>query len=56
MSFPFLLLACFSCIVLAIDVQSNTNTNSTPMMIWIIYGFAMSFFIWALVRALKVVR
>jgi len=32
---------------------ANATTTSMPMMVWVIYGLSASFFIWALLRAVR---
>tara|TARA_R100001163_G_C5068456_1_gene208786 strand:- start:11976 stop:12146 length:171 start_codon:yes stop_codon:yes gene_type:complete len=53
MSCPFLFLASMSMLQLANNVQTNATTTSMPMMVWVIYGLSASFFIWALLRAVR---
>ena len=45
MSFPFLILAGISLLILAGDIQDNVNTNTIPLFIWLIYALAGTFFL-----------
>ena len=42
MSFPFLLLAGISCLILAGDIQTNVNTNTIPLFVYLLRLFLLS--------------
>lgn len=53
MSFPFLLLAGISCLILAGDIQTNVNTNTIPLFVYLIYALASCFFLFGVLRAFR---
>lgn len=54
MSFPFLLLAGISLLIMASDIQSNPGTSGIPLFIYLIYALAASFFLFAVIRAMRI--
>tara|TARA_Y100000356_G_C11169378_1_gene240461 strand:+ start:386 stop:559 length:174 start_codon:yes stop_codon:yes gene_type:complete len=56
MSFPFLILAGISLLILAGDIQTNNNTNSIPLFIWLIYALAGTFFLFSILRAVRILK
>jgi|TARA_B100000214_G_scaffold182723_2_gene131808 uncharacterized membrane protein YcgQ (UPF0703/DUF1980 family) len=55
MSFPFLILAGVSVLILAGDIQTNANTNTIPLMVMLIYALSGTFFLFAILRALRLI-
>ena len=56
MSFPLLILAGISLLILAGDVQTNAGTNTIPLFIYLIYALSGTFFLWAILRAVRILR
>ncbi len=56
MSFPFLILAGVSILILTQDVQTNINTSGTPLFIYLMYSLASTFFLFAIVRATRILQ
>ena len=56
MSFPFLILAGISLLILAGDIQTNNNTNSIPLFICLIYALAGTFFLFSILRAVRILK
>ncbi len=56
MSFPFLILAGISLLILAGDIQDNVNTNTIPLFIWLIYALAGTFFLFSILRAVRILK
>ena len=53
MSFPFLILAGISCLVFAGDIQASANTNTIPLMIYLVYALSGTFFLYAVLRVFR---
>ena len=56
MSFPFLILAGISCLIMAGSIQSDAGTITIPLFLWIIYFLSGTFFLWGVIRALRIVQ
>ena len=56
MSFPFLILAGVSCLILAGDIQTDSATKDIPIAIMLIYALSGLFFFYGLVRVFRLVR
>ena len=56
MSFPFLIVAGISCLIMAGSIQSDAGTNTIPLFLWIIYFLSGTFFLWGVIRALRIVQ
>ena len=56
MSFPFLILAGISLLILAGDIQDNVNTNTIPLFIWLIYALAGTFFLFSILRSGRILK
>ena len=53
MSFPFLILAGVSVLIFASSVQSNSNTNTIPLFIYLVYSLAGTLFLFSIIRAMR---
>ena len=53
MSFPFLILAGVSVLIFASSVQSNPNTNTIPLFIYLVYALAGTLFLFSIIRAMR---
>lgn len=53
MSFPFLILAGISCLVFAGDIQTSSETNTIPLLIYLIYAMSGTFFLYAVLRVFR---
>jgi len=56
MSFPFLVLAGISCLIMAGSIQTDVNTNTIPLFLWVIYFLSGAFFLWGIIRAIRIIR
>lgn len=56
MSFPFLVLAGISCLIMAGSIQTDADTNTVPLFLWTIYFLSGSFFLWGVIRALRIIK
>jgi len=56
MSLPFLILAGVSCLIMAGTVQTNAGTNTVPLFIYLIYALSGAFFLFAILRAVRILQ
>ena len=55
-SFPFLILAGVSCLILAGDIQTDAGTKDIPLAIMLTYALSGLFFFYGVVRVFRLVR
>tara|TARA_Y100000401_G_scaffold116286_1_gene121675 strand:+ start:2825 stop:2998 length:174 start_codon:yes stop_codon:yes gene_type:complete len=53
MSFPFLILAGISILILAGDIQTNATTSQIPLFLYLIWALAGTLFLFAVLRAVR---
>tara|TARA_R100000656_G_scaffold59076_1_gene45966 strand:+ start:471 stop:644 length:174 start_codon:yes stop_codon:yes gene_type:complete len=54
MSIPFLILAGVATLLLANDVQTNPNTNTMPLFLYLIYTLSGTFFLFTVFRVVRI--
>ena len=54
MSIPFLILAGVATLLLANDVQTNPNTNTMPLFMYLIYTLSGTFFLFTVFRVVRI--